>query len=214
MEVDVQSLFGLNVTWCAQLLSLAETLLLPSSPSIWTRVSRALLVSKDRRHLFVTPCLQRLIFNSEWCVHQRRSYTVVWGISFAHSGKQGCFTTEMYAFSQTQSCFLTRKIVYITWIFRFFIVQLASTVFPPHQKAFCRGWRVGFTKSSFLSPGKHDQVVKELMVNITQSFQLEWNTYMCWYEDKKSWYFSLVALLFKVNFLAHNTSTLLLPGTY
>jgi hypothetical protein len=56
MEVDLQSLFGLNVTWCAQLLSLAETPLLPSSPSIWTRVTRALLVSKDRRHLFVTPC--------------------------------------------------------------------------------------------------------------------------------------------------------------
>ncbi len=26
MEVDLQSLFGLHVTWCAQLYSLAETL--------------------------------------------------------------------------------------------------------------------------------------------------------------------------------------------
>ncbi len=53
IEVDLQSLFGLNVTWCAQLYSLAETTQLPR---IWTRVTRALLVSKDRRHLFVTPC--------------------------------------------------------------------------------------------------------------------------------------------------------------
>ncbi len=57
MEVDLQSLFGLHVTWCAQLFSLAEeTLQLPPSPRIWTRITRALLVSKDRRHLFVTPC--------------------------------------------------------------------------------------------------------------------------------------------------------------
>ncbi len=37
MEVDLQSLFGLHITWCAQL------------------YTRALLVSKERRHLFVTP---------------------------------------------------------------------------------------------------------------------------------------------------------------
>ncbi len=55
MEVDLQSLFGLHVTWCAQLYSLAETPLLSPSPRIWTRITRALLVSKDRRHLFVTP---------------------------------------------------------------------------------------------------------------------------------------------------------------
>ncbi len=56
MEVDLQSLFGLNVTWCAQLFSLAETPQLPHSPRSWTRITRALLVSKDRRHLFVTLC--------------------------------------------------------------------------------------------------------------------------------------------------------------
>jgi hypothetical protein len=28
----------------------------PPCPPIWTRITRALLVSKDRRHLFVTPC--------------------------------------------------------------------------------------------------------------------------------------------------------------
>ncbi len=55
MEVDNQSLFGLHVTWCAHLYSLAETTqLLPLSPHL-ARITRALLVSKDRRHLFVTP---------------------------------------------------------------------------------------------------------------------------------------------------------------
>ncbi len=44
------------VTWCAQVYSLAETPQLPPSPRIWTRITRALLVCKDRRHLFVTPC--------------------------------------------------------------------------------------------------------------------------------------------------------------
>ncbi len=59
MEVDLQSLFGLHVTWCAhaQLHSLAENLQLPSYPRHWTRITRALLVSKNRRHLFVTPWL-------------------------------------------------------------------------------------------------------------------------------------------------------------
>ncbi len=48
MEVDLKSLFWLHVTWCVQLNSLAETPHLDS-------MARALLVSKDRRHLFVTP---------------------------------------------------------------------------------------------------------------------------------------------------------------
>jgi len=56
MEVDLQGLFGLHVTRCAQLYSLAETPQLPPSPLIWGRITRALLVSKDSRHLFVTPC--------------------------------------------------------------------------------------------------------------------------------------------------------------
>ncbi len=58
MEVDLQSLFGLHVTWCSQLQSLAVTPQPPPSPRIWTRIKRALLVSRDRRHLFVTP----------WCI--------------------------------------------------------------------------------------------------------------------------------------------------
>jgi hypothetical protein len=40
---------------CTAVLILALTLQLPPPPLIWTRITRALLVSKDRRHLFVTP---------------------------------------------------------------------------------------------------------------------------------------------------------------
>ncbi len=36
--VDLQSLFALHVTWCAQLYSLAETPQPPQSPRIWTRI--------------------------------------------------------------------------------------------------------------------------------------------------------------------------------
>ncbi len=58
MEVDLQSLFGLHITWCAQLYSLAET---PHPPPPNSN-RRALLVSKDRRHLFVTPCFFIYLF--------------------------------------------------------------------------------------------------------------------------------------------------------
>jgi hypothetical protein len=51
MEVDGQSLFGLHVTWCAAVL-IGWDPAAPPSP----RITRALLVSKDRRrHLFVIP---------------------------------------------------------------------------------------------------------------------------------------------------------------
>jgi hypothetical protein len=58
MEIDLQSLFGLHVTWCAQLYSLAET---PQPPPPlpphwdWDSYTRAQLVSKYRRHLLVIP---------------------------------------------------------------------------------------------------------------------------------------------------------------
>ncbi len=55
MEVDLQSLFGLHVMWCAQQCSLAETPQLPPPPHL-DSYTRALFVSKVRRHLFVTPC--------------------------------------------------------------------------------------------------------------------------------------------------------------
>jgi hypothetical protein len=38
MAVDLQSLFGLHVTWCAQLYSLAETPQFPLSPRIWAHI--------------------------------------------------------------------------------------------------------------------------------------------------------------------------------
>jgi hypothetical protein len=59
MEADLQSLFGLHVTWCAQLYSLAEA---PQSPPPhWDSYTTALLVSKHRRQLFVTPWVQGFI---------------------------------------------------------------------------------------------------------------------------------------------------------
>jgi hypothetical protein len=53
MELDLQSLFGLHL----YLYSLAESPQLPLPPHLGS-YTRALLVSQDRRHLFVTPCLQ------------------------------------------------------------------------------------------------------------------------------------------------------------
>jgi hypothetical protein len=41
--------------FCVQLYSLAETPQVPPSPRRWGSYTRALLVSQDRRHLFVTP---------------------------------------------------------------------------------------------------------------------------------------------------------------
>jgi hypothetical protein len=62
IELDLQSLFGLRVTWCAQLYSLAETLHTPHPPVLGPSYTRTFLVTKDRRekrrHLFVTPCLE------------------------------------------------------------------------------------------------------------------------------------------------------------
>jgi hypothetical protein len=52
MELDLQSLFGLL---CAQMYSMAEIPQLPPLPPHLGSYTRALLVSKDRRHLFVTP---------------------------------------------------------------------------------------------------------------------------------------------------------------
>ncbi len=55
IEIDPQSLFGLHVTWCAQLFSLAETPQPQPSPRLWAHIRGALLVSLDRRHLLVSP---------------------------------------------------------------------------------------------------------------------------------------------------------------
>jgi hypothetical protein len=50
MELDLQSLFGLHVHSCSHWLR-------PRNPRIWAHI-RALLVSQDRRHLFVTPLVE------------------------------------------------------------------------------------------------------------------------------------------------------------
>ncbi len=82
--------FGLHVTWCAQLYSLAETPQLPPLPptafGLVLRLTRALLVSKDTRHLFVTPCfwwwkgVQPARLNCwRWkCIHPARPYWWWW----------------------------------------------------------------------------------------------------------------------------------------
>ncbi len=55
MEVDLQILFGLYVTWCAQLYSLVETPQPPPPhPPAWALYEGA-IGQQDRRHLLVTP---------------------------------------------------------------------------------------------------------------------------------------------------------------
>jgi hypothetical protein len=51
MELDLQSLFGFHVYSCTHWLRLRNSPL----PLHLGSYTRALLVSKDRRHLFVTP---------------------------------------------------------------------------------------------------------------------------------------------------------------
>jgi hypothetical protein len=59
MELDLQSYLGS----CVKLYSLAETPQLPPPPHLGSN-TRALLVSQDRRHLFITPCSRPLPFPS------------------------------------------------------------------------------------------------------------------------------------------------------
>ncbi len=54
MELDLKSLFVLHA--CAHLYSMAETPQSPPPPHLGS-YTRALLVSQDRRHLYVAPCL-------------------------------------------------------------------------------------------------------------------------------------------------------------
>ncbi len=51
MELDLLRLFGLHVHSSTHWLRPR----IPPSPRIWVHIRRALLVSQDRRHLFVTP---------------------------------------------------------------------------------------------------------------------------------------------------------------
>ncbi len=87
MEMDLQGLFGFYVTLSGQLYSLAETPQLPGpSPRIWTRITRALLVRYDRRHLFISPCFAAFFLPIELTDgrgggggrEERKSQTVRW----------------------------------------------------------------------------------------------------------------------------------------
>ncbi len=55
MELDLQSLFGLHVTWCTQLYPA-----IPPPPPNLGSYTRAQLVSQEGRHLFITPCIDWL----------------------------------------------------------------------------------------------------------------------------------------------------------
>ncbi len=66
MELDLQSLFGLHVTWCAQLYSVAETPQLPPPPAFGLALRGRYWSANDRRHLFVTHCLNLTEFFIMW----------------------------------------------------------------------------------------------------------------------------------------------------
>ncbi len=53
MELDLLSLFGLHVHSCNNLAATPKHP--PPPPRIWALLMGGLLVSQDRRHLFVTP---------------------------------------------------------------------------------------------------------------------------------------------------------------
>ncbi len=77
---------------CTQLYSLAETPATPPSPRIWTRIMRALLVSKDRRHLFVTPWQELMTVMR---THQKAHLNLVRAYQCAYSlilVRKGCNT--------------------------------------------------------------------------------------------------------------------------
>jgi hypothetical protein len=66
MELDLQSLFGLHVHSCTHWLMPSQ--LLTTHLGSYTR---ALLVSQDRRHLFVTLWfLSRILLGEVYCVHK------------------------------------------------------------------------------------------------------------------------------------------------
>ncbi len=68
MELDLQSIFGFHVTWCAQLYSLAVTRQ-PPIPQHLSSYTRALLISQDRRHLFVAPWIMCTKETRSICSH-------------------------------------------------------------------------------------------------------------------------------------------------
>jgi hypothetical protein len=72
---------------CVQLYTLAETLQLPPpSPRIWAHIRGAILVSQDRRHLFVIPCYLplKLICEKGWEVMRASAAVIVISANIAH----------------------------------------------------------------------------------------------------------------------------------
>ncbi len=63
MELDLQSLFGLHVHSCTVLIGWN-----PPPPQLGS-YTRALLVSQDRRHLFVTPCVLSTVLDEDFPDH-------------------------------------------------------------------------------------------------------------------------------------------------
>jgi hypothetical protein len=68
MELDLQSLFGLHVHSCTHWLRTRNPPF-PIPPHLGSH-TRALLVSQDRRHLFVTPgpCCQRMDLTKKYLI--------------------------------------------------------------------------------------------------------------------------------------------------
>jgi len=99
MEWDIQSLFGLQCT--AVLIGWVPATLPPLSPHLGS-YTRALLISQDRRHLFVTPCEKYLISLTKRCY----DWTVVW------IDMQKIFDLEILAiFSKIPSVHLFERII-------------------------------------------------------------------------------------------------------
>jgi hypothetical protein len=112
MKLDLQSLFGLHVHRCT-LYSLTETPQLPPIPLHMGSYTRALLVSQDRRHLFVTPWLTLLHIILQSSL-QRRSLSLLGMLSrrilykLQNSDKILC-TARWSSFKKMRECNIPPK---------------------------------------------------------------------------------------------------------
>ncbi len=89
MELDLQSLFWLHVHSCTHWLR--DRASPPPPPHLGSK-ARALLVSQDRRHLFVTPLGTGHGFNFSWFLRHKKALRLevqvpVWRIRDPGSGK-------------------------------------------------------------------------------------------------------------------------------
>ncbi len=91
MELDLQSLFGL--LWTAVLIGLDPVTL---TPRIWAHIRGRYLVSKGRRHLFVTPCFQASITKVRHVTFRASRIRLVFISGSVEKGVQHCFTTSFH----------------------------------------------------------------------------------------------------------------------